>query len=142
MSEVKETYAYQKIVCDGEYLAIKHVQHRIGWDWVWSYVTRIQEAWQGPLPCNTRHIKDESGYALDLTDFSRLPIRVTTTVHFELIRPEVHECSERVVSVQITEDSADALYKLLNKISISKMEDFGLSYDEACLVSRIKPYLY
>ena len=46
-----------------------------------------------------------------------------------------------VVSLHITEESADALYKLLNSISITRMQEFGLSFEEAQLVSRINPNL-
>ena len=49
---------------------------------------------------------------------------------------------EPVVSVIMTEATADALHKLLLRVSIDEMQRRGLNYNESLLVSRIKPALY
>ena len=49
---------------------------------------------------------------------------------------------EPVVSVTMTEATADALHKLLSRVSIDEMQRRGLNYNESLLVSRIKPALY
>jgi hypothetical protein len=88
---VNETFVYQWKPDKGEtwYLAIKHKQTLTGWDWTYGLVNRMQEAWQGLLPCNPRLIKSNLSVPMKYADFVQIKIRVSTTTTFELIRPEV-----------------------------------------------------
>lgn len=87
---VTETYVYQWKPEAGEtwYLAIKHQQTLTGWVWTYGLVQRMQEAWQGPLPCNPRLIKSNLDVSMKYADFKQIKIRVSTCTVFELIRPE------------------------------------------------------
>ena len=87
--EIKDTYVYQW-KADGErgtsmYLSIKHKQTLTGWVWNYGMVNRLQEAWQGPLPCNPRLIVSNLDVPMKLERFNRITIRVSTTTVFELI---------------------------------------------------------
>jgi hypothetical protein len=91
--EVKETYVYQWKPDKGEtwYLAIKHKETLTGWDWTYGLVTRMQEAWQGPLPCSPRLIISNLSVPMKLADFEQVHVKVSTCTVFELLRPPVHE---------------------------------------------------
>lgn len=91
--DIKDTFVYQWVKGErGEalYLAIKHKQTLTGWVWQYSMVNRMQEAWQGPLPCNPRLIKSNLDVPMKYENFSQVHIRVTTTTNFELLRPPIH----------------------------------------------------
>jgi len=90
--DTKDTFVLQQTIAErgtGFYVAIKHVQNRVGWDWTYGLVNRLKDAWQGPLPCNPRLIKSNLDVPLNLNKFTRVHIRVTTTVHFQLIKEKV-----------------------------------------------------
>lgn len=86
---VKETYVYQWTKGErGEafYLGIKHNQTLTGWVWNYGMVPRLQEAWQGPLPCSPRLIKSNLDVPMELKNFTQVHVRVSTTITFELIK--------------------------------------------------------
>jgi len=86
MADVKETFVWIRGDGSGRYLSIKHVGGRVGWDWKYGSVTRLQDAWLGPLPSGWRQITGSHGYPLRTVEWSRLNIRVTTTTNYELCK--------------------------------------------------------
>jgi len=93
MSSVKDTYVHQTLT--GKYIALKHIQTRVGWDWQFSIVDRMPEAWQGQFPTNPRQIHTDQGLALksfvDGHGMKLLHIRVTTTTSYALIPEKNHD---------------------------------------------------
>lgn len=93
MPDITETYVYKQDVEQPRgttvYLSIRHEQNWTGWEYKWGITAMIQQAWKGPPPCSPRLIKNANGERLTLDHFHQCHIRMTVSVNYELIRPDV-----------------------------------------------------
>jgi len=85
MSNVQDTWVYRrKIGTLLWYLSIQSQESRVGRRWQHGLTSKMQDAWRGPLPASPRMIITNLGVSLNLHEWERVDVRVTTETNFEL----------------------------------------------------------